>query len=95
MSPHQYSICGKTRGGQKCIFDVFLTKPVGVNKNLGVERHQRGVTPPPLQIENCTTCFVGLTKLLFSTSGDGGLNLFAEFRLLILYALVRSRLKTH
>ena len=24
----QYSICGETRGGQQCIFDVFLTKPV-------------------------------------------------------------------
>ena len=24
------------------MFDVFLTKPVGVNENLGVERHQRG-----------------------------------------------------
>ena len=21
----QYSICGETRGGQQCIFDVFLT----------------------------------------------------------------------
>ena len=30
----QYSICGKTRGGQQCIFDVFLTKPVEVNENL-------------------------------------------------------------
>ena len=43
---YQYSICGKTRGGQQCIFDVFLTKPVGVNENLGVERHQGGLNPP-------------------------------------------------
>ena len=29
----QYSICGKTRGGgQQCIFDVVLTKPVGSRK---------------------------------------------------------------
>ena len=25
----------KPEGGQQCIFDVFLTKPVGVNENLG------------------------------------------------------------
>ena len=30
----QYSICGKTRGGQQCIF-TFFTKPVGINENLG------------------------------------------------------------
>ena len=32
---YKYSICGETRGGQPCIFDVFWTKPVGVNENLG------------------------------------------------------------
>ena len=42
----QYSICGETRGCQQCIFDYFLTKQVGVNENLGVERYQRGVKPP-------------------------------------------------
>ena len=42
----QYSICGKTRGGQQCILTVF-TKPVRVNENLRVERHQRGVYPQP------------------------------------------------
>ena len=31
----QYSICGKTRGGSEGISNVFLTKPVGVNENLG------------------------------------------------------------
>ena len=25
LSPPPYSICSKTRGGQQCIFDVFLT----------------------------------------------------------------------
>ena len=57
----QYSICGKTRGGQQCI----LTKPVGVNENLGVERHQRGVKPPtPRQIEHCflSRCSYGLDR---------------------------------
>ena len=34
------------------VSNVFLTKPV--NENLGVERHQRGVKPPPpRQIEHC------------------------------------------
>ena len=34
-------------------FNLFLTKPVGFNENLGVERHQRGeLTPLPLQIEH-------------------------------------------
>ena len=28
-------------------FNVFLTKPVGVNENLGVERHQRGLNYQP------------------------------------------------
>ena len=28
-------------------FDVFLTKSVVVNENLGVERHQRGLNPNP------------------------------------------------
>ena len=37
----EYSICGKTRGSAM-YFNVFLTKPVGFNENLGVERHQRG-----------------------------------------------------
>ena len=31
----------KPEGGQQCIFDNIL----GVNENLGVERHQRGLTP--------------------------------------------------
>ena len=39
-------LSGKTRGDQQCIFDVFLTKPVGVKENLGVERHQSGLNPP-------------------------------------------------
>ena len=37
----------KPEGGQKCIFDVFLTKPVGAMKTWGVERHQRGLIPNP------------------------------------------------
>ena len=45
---NQEAICGNTRGGQQCIFDVFLTKPVGVNDNLGVEMRQRGLNPNPL-----------------------------------------------
>ena len=35
----------KPEGGQQCIFDLFLTKPVG-NENMGVERYQRGLNPP-------------------------------------------------
>ena len=27
----------KSEGGQQCIFDAFLTEPVGVNENLGVK----------------------------------------------------------
>ena len=38
----QYFICGKTRGGQQCIFYVFLTKPVGVNENLRGREAQEG-----------------------------------------------------
>ena len=48
--------------GSAMYFNVFLTKPVGVNENLGVERHQRGINPlpspssPPPQIcEHWTT----------------------------------------
>ena len=40
--PDQYSICGKTRGGSAM---YFLT--IFCNENLGVERHQRRVNPPP------------------------------------------------
>ena len=36
----QYSMCGKTRGGQQGIYN--LTKPVGVNENLGVEGTRGG-----------------------------------------------------
>ena len=39
-------------GGQQCIFNVFLSKQVGVNENLGVERHQWVNPPPPRQIEH-------------------------------------------
>ena len=39
----QYSICGKTRGG---VSNVFLTKPVGVNENLGGWEAPEGVKPP-------------------------------------------------
>ena len=44
-----YSICGKTRWGQQCIFENFLTKLSGVDENLGVDRHQKGVKPPTNQ----------------------------------------------
>ena len=37
----------KPERGQQCVFDVFLIKPVGVNKNLGFERYQRGLNPQP------------------------------------------------
>ena len=37
----------KPEGGQQCFVDVFLTKPVGINENLGVKRQQRGLPPPP------------------------------------------------
>ena len=56
------------RGGQQCIFDVFLTKPVGINENLGgggVERHQgAGGLPAPtyralLRIKTC----ISLTRI--------------------------------
>ena len=37
----QYSICGKTRGGQQCIFYFFFTKSSGGQEKLeGGERHQ-------------------------------------------------------
>ena len=58
----KYSICGKTRGGpgQQCIFDVFLTKPVGVNENLGGrEAPDWGYKPPnPQYMEHCFFCCV-------------------------------------
>ena len=41
----------KPEEGQLCIFNVFLTKPVGVNKNWGA-RHQRG-SYPPLPDKSC------------------------------------------
>ena len=45
----------KPEGGQQCIFDVFLTKPVGVNENCGGgEAPEGGLNPPtPRQIEHC------------------------------------------
>ena len=49
---YSYSICGKIRGGQQCIFDVFLTKPGGQWK-LGGSRGTRGeLNPKPRQIEH-------------------------------------------
>ena len=48
----------KPEGGQQCIFDVFLTKPVGVNENLGVERHQRGVKYPNPPDKSSTVFFL-------------------------------------
>ena len=50
----QYSICGKTRGGSAIYFDVFLTKPVGVNENWGVERHPLPLPPLSRQIKHWT-----------------------------------------
>ena len=57
----QYSICGKTRGGQQCIFDFFRLFFFGGRsvQTWEVERHQRGLNPPtpnpqPLRdIEQC------------------------------------------
>ena len=46
-------------------FNVFLIKPVWVNGNLGVERHQRGVKPnPPIprQIEHWSLVFFTTEK---------------------------------
>ena len=43
-------------GGHQCIFDVFFTKPVRVNENLGVERHQRGVNSPPPTNQAMAVC---------------------------------------
>ena len=49
ISYDQYSICGKTRGGQQRIFNVFLTEPVGVKNNLeGREAPEGGGSTPPL-----------------------------------------------
>ena len=36
----------KPEGGQQCIFGVFLTKAVGVNENLGVEKQEKPLNPP-------------------------------------------------
>ena len=36
----------KSEGGQQCIFDVFLTKPVGDNENLRGREAPEGVKPP-------------------------------------------------
>ena len=46
----QFSICGETREG---VSNVFLTKLVGVNENLGVEGTRGGLNQPPRQIEPC------------------------------------------
>ena len=54
----------KPEGGQQCIFDVFLTKPVGVNKNLGVERHQRRRVKPPTPDKSSSECVKDDMKLL-------------------------------
>ena len=58
----QYSICGKTRGGQQCIFDYFLE----ANENLGVESHQRGLIPP----DNSST--VNIAIRAWHTYENGG-----------------------
>ena len=39
---NQYSICGKTRGGQQCIFDIFWLFFWGSIQTWVVERHQMG-----------------------------------------------------
>ena len=46
----QYSICGKTRGGQQCIFLTIFDYFSGVYINLRVEKHQRGGVYQPLTL---------------------------------------------
>ena len=49
----QYSICGKTRRGQQCIFDLFWLFFCGGNTNLGGwEAPEEELTPNPRQIEH-------------------------------------------
>ena len=55
-TPHQYSICGKTRGGYQCIFDYFWLF-WGVNENLGVERYQWWLNPLPQPSDKSSTAF--------------------------------------
>ena len=62
LHSYQYSICGKTRGGQQCIFDYFWLKLWGVNENLGVERHQKGIKPPNSPTNRALTLMLMIPK---------------------------------
>ena len=58
LQQDQYSICGKT---SNVFLTIFWRNKWGVNGNLGVERHQRGLNPTtPRQIKHWTRQYSNL-----------------------------------